>query len=274
MTYEIGGECPSDAALAQKLMLRGCEPLPRRRCHSKSPPWYIDPIPLPESLWQIPPDTNVVWDDYTCKNYSCLVRRGEWPGSYDCKDCFNLDGREKTRWLHDDGGINFSIDQVLKLVPPGMIRIGLDIGGGTGTFAARMRVHNITIVTTTMNFDGPFNSFIASRGLVPVHLTVGHRLPFSDSTLDLVHSMHMLSNWIPGPVLEFLFYDVYRVLRPGGLFWLDRFFCVKTQMNETYAPMVYKVGFNRLRWYEGRKMDRGERMNEWYLSAVLQKPIK
>lgn len=41
MTYEVGGECPSDAELAQKLMLRGCEPLPRRRCRSKSPARYI-----------------------------------------------------------------------------------------------------------------------------------------------------------------------------------------------------------------------------------------
>ncbi|XP_078181792.1 putative methyltransferase At1g29790 [Carex rostrata] len=273
MTYEVGGECPSDAELAQKLMLRGCEPLPRRRCRSKSPARYIDPTPLPESLWQTPPDTSVVWDDYTCKNYSCLVHRAEKPGSYDCKDCFNLHGREKTRWLRDDGGINFSIDQVLKLISPGTVRIGLDIGGGTGTFAARMREHNINIVTTTMNFNGPFNSFIASRGLVPVHLTVGHRLPFFESTLDLVHSMHVISNWIPGLVLEFLLYDVYRVLRPGGLFWLDRFFCVGPQMNETYVPIINKIGFNRLRWHEGRKMDRGERMNEWYLSAVLQKPI-
>lgn len=136
-----------------------------------------------------------------------------------------------------------------------------------------MREHNINILTTTMNFNGPFNSFIASRGLVPVHLTVGHRLPFFDSTLDLVHSMHVISNWIPGLVLEFLLYDVYRVLRPGGLFWLDRFFCVGPQMNETYVPIINKIGFNRLRWHEGRKMDRGERMNEWYLSAVLQKPI-
>jgi hypothetical protein len=41
----------------------------------------------------------------------------------------------------------------------------------------------------------------------------------------------------------------------------------------TYVPMLNKVGFNRLRWHKGRKMDRDERMNERHLSAVLQKPI-
>lgn len=43
------------------------------------------------------------------------MHRAEQSGSYDCKDCFNLDGREKNRWLHNDGGINFSIEQVFKL---------------------------------------------------------------------------------------------------------------------------------------------------------------
>ncbi|KDP32450.1 hypothetical protein JCGZ_13375 [Jatropha curcas] len=32
MSYEIGGECPVDDVFANRLMLRGCEPLPRRRC--------------------------------------------------------------------------------------------------------------------------------------------------------------------------------------------------------------------------------------------------
>ncbi|KAJ0099013.1 hypothetical protein Patl1_21088 [Pistacia atlantica] len=36
MTYEIGGECPVDDVFAQRLLLKGCEPLPRRRCHPKS----------------------------------------------------------------------------------------------------------------------------------------------------------------------------------------------------------------------------------------------
>jgi hypothetical protein len=31
MNYEVGGVCPDDDDLAQKLMGSGCEPLPRRR---------------------------------------------------------------------------------------------------------------------------------------------------------------------------------------------------------------------------------------------------
>ncbi|KAG6491630.1 probable methyltransferase At1g29790 [Zingiber officinale] len=273
MSYEVGGECPSDEWFAQRLMLKGCEPLPRRRCHPKSPVGYVEPAPLPESLWAIPADTSITWDAYTCKNYSCLVNRGKAQGSYDCKDCFDLSGREKHRWLHDNGELDYAMDEVLAMKPAGTIRVGLDIGGGSGTFAARMWERNVTVVTSSMNFDGPFNNFIASRGLVAMHISVAHRLPFYDNTLDLVHSMHVLSNWIPDAMLEFALFDIYRVLRPGGVFWLDHFFCLGHQLNATYAPMFDRIGFRKLRWNAGRKLDRGIEKNEWYISTLLEKPM-
>nr|POE48278.1 hypothetical protein CFP56_49986 [Quercus suber] len=79
-----------------------------------------------------------------------------------------------------------------------------------------MREWNVTIITSTLNLDGPFNSFIASRGLIPIHVSVSQRLPFFENTLDIVHSMLILSNWIPETMLVFTLYDIYRVLRPGG----------------------------------------------------------
>lgn len=272
MSYQIGGECPTDDIFAQTLMLKGCEPLPRRRCHPKSPPDYDEPAPLPESLWATPRDSSIIWEPYTCKNYTCLIERKKFPGSYDCKDCFDLEGREKTRWL-SDRGLDYGIDEVLATKRPGTVRIGLDVGGGSGTFAARMRERNVTIITTSMNFDGPFNSFIASRGLVPMHVSISQRFPFFENTLDIVHSMHVLSNWIPDVMLEFALYDIYRVLRPGGLFWLDRFFCFGSQLNATYVPLFERVGFKRLRWNTGMKLDRGIQKNEWYFSALLEKPM-
>ena len=273
MSYEVGAECPGDDVFAQKLMLKGCEPLPRRRCRPRSPEGYVEPALLPGSLWATPPDTSIAWDPYTCKNYACLIDRRNKPGTYDCKDCFDLEGREKTRWLFDNGGLDYGMDSVLGLKPRGTVRIGLDIGGGSGTFAARMRERNVTIVTSSMNFDGPFNSFIASRGLIPIHVTVSHRLPFFENTLDIVHSMHVLSNWIPDRVLEFILYDIYRVLRPGGIFWLDHFFCVGPQLNGTYIPIIDRIGFKKLRWNVGLKLDRKPEMKELYFSALLEKPM-
>lgn len=273
MKYDIGGECPVDDVFAQRLMLKGCEPLPRRRCLPKSPPNYKEPAPFPESLWKVPSDSSIIWDPYTCKSYQCLIDRRKAPGFYDCKDCFDLEGREKSRWVVDNGGLDYAIDGVLTAKPRGTIRIGLDIGGGSGTFAARMRERNVTVITSTMNLDGPFNSFIAARGLIPIHVSVSQRLPFFENTLDIVHSMHVLSNWIPDTMLEFALYDVYRVLRPGGLFWLDHFFCLGSQLNGTYIPMLDRIGFKKLRWNAGMKVDRGVNKNEWYFSALLEKPM-
>ena len=54
MTYKVNGSCPDDELLAQKLLLKGCEPLPRRRCRHASPLDYVEPYPLPTSLWTTP----------------------------------------------------------------------------------------------------------------------------------------------------------------------------------------------------------------------------
>ncbi|OIT37658.1 PREDICTED: uncharacterized protein LOC109240467 [Nicotiana attenuata] len=276
MSYKINGSCPDDELLAQKLLLKGCEPLPRRRCRPAAQHEYVEPYPLPESLWTTPSDSSVVWTAYTCKNYECLINRIKTQKAFDdCKDCFDLNGREKNRWSSKKGtGLDFTIDEVLAVKKPGTIRIGLDIGGGVATFAVRMRERNITILTTSMNLNGPFNTFIASRGVVPLYISISQRLPFFDNTLDIVHSMHVLSNWIPTTLLHFLLFDIYRVLRPGGLFWLDHFFCVTEQFEQVYAPLIDSIGFNKVKWVVGRKMDRGPELNEMYLSALLEKPLK
>ncbi|XP_076951431.1 putative methyltransferase At1g29790 [Bidens hawaiensis] len=275
MSYKVNGSCPDDELLAQKLLLKGCEPLPRRRCRPAAPADYAEPDPTPESFWSTPSDSSVVWTAYACKNYACLInRKRNQKGFDDCKDCFDLNGREKTRWVESRNGIDFGIDDVLSVKKAGTIRIGLDIGGGVATFAVRMRERNITIITTSMNLNGPFNSFIASRGVVPMYISISQRLPFFDNTLDIVHSMHVLSNWMPTTLLHFLLFDIYRVLRPGGLFWLDRFFCVEDQLEEVYTPLVESVGFTRLKWVIGRKLDRGPELREMYLSALLEKPLQ
>ncbi|KAM7267809.1 hypothetical protein ACFE04_009975 [Oxalis oulophora] len=276
MTYDINSSCPDDEILAQKLLLKGCEPLPRRRCRPAAPKNYMEPYSLPDSLWTTPSDSSVVWTAYTCKSYSCLINRSKMQKAFDdCKDCFDLKGREKRRWtaLKSNGGLDFTIDEVIGAKKPGTIRIGLDIGGGVATFAVRMKQRNVTIITTSMNLNGPFNNFIASRGVLPLYMSISQRLPFFDNTLDIVHSMHVLSNWIPTDLMHFLMFDIYRVLRPGGLFWLDHFFCIGDQFEKVYKPLIESVGFNKLKWVVGRKLDRGPERDEMYLSALLEKPL-
>ncbi|KAK4353943.1 hypothetical protein RND71_026137 [Anisodus tanguticus] len=252
MSYIVNGSCHDDELLAQKLLLKGYEPLPRRRCRPTAQRDYVEPYPLPESLWTTPSDSSRLTIAKTA-----LISMAE-----------------RNRWSSTKGaGLDFSIDEVLAVKKPGTIRIGLDIGGGVATFAVRMRERNITILTTSMNLNGPFNTFIAARGVVPLYISISQRLPFVDNTLDIMHSMHVLSNWIPTTLLHFLFFDIYRVLRPGGLFWLDHFFCVGEEFEQDYAPLIESIGFNKVKWVVGRKMDRGPELNEMYLSALLEKPL-
>lgn len=124
MSYNVNGSCPDDELLAQKLLLKGCEPLPRRRCRPAASSHYVEPYPLPTSYWSTPPDSSVVWTAYTCKNYSCLInRKRNQKGFDDCKDCFDLEGVEKTRWTAKEtrvGGLDFAIDEVLATRKPGI----------------------------------------------------------------------------------------------------------------------------------------------------------
>ena len=275
MDYKVGGPCPDDQRFAQSLMLHGCEPLPRRRCFAKAPESYKEPYPRPESMWTMPEDESILWTPYTCKSFECLNDRKNKGVSADCLDCFELDGRESWRWTTRSTGdtdLDYSVDEVLEM-KKGTVRIGLDLGGGTATFAVRMMERNVTIITTSLNLNGPFNNFIALRGVVPLYLSIAQRLPFFDNTLDLVHSMHVLSHWIPTTTLDFILFDIDRVLRPGGIFWLDRFFCIEPQLAETYIPLFHKLGYKKHKWAIAPKLDRGAHLREVYLSAVLEKPL-
>ncbi|KAH9313640.1 hypothetical protein KI387_022267 [Taxus chinensis] len=182
-------------------------------------------------MWITPTDSSIMWTPYTCKSYGCLIEHKNQKGVCSkCKDCFDLAYREKYKWLNSTNPLHFNINQVLEL-KKGTIRIGVDIGGGTATFTVRMHEHNMTIVSSSMNLDRPFNNFIASRGMIPMFLTISQCLPFFNNTLDLIHSMHVLSNWIPTTLLNFVLYDIDRVLLLGGIFWLDHFFYIKSQLD-------------------------------------------
>ena len=117
MTYDIRDQCLVDDVLVQRLMLKGCEPLPCRRCRPKSPANYVETTPFSNSLWATPPNTNIIWDPYTCKSYRCLIECKNTPGYFDCKDCFDLKDRETGQWLFDNGGLDYGIDHVLNTKP-------------------------------------------------------------------------------------------------------------------------------------------------------------
>ncbi|XP_008776887.1 uncharacterized protein LOC103696936 [Phoenix dactylifera] len=255
MSYRPAAPCPTaDPLLPSKLISKACEPLPRRRCLSR-PPAGSPRLPLPRSLWN--PNT---------KN----------PGA-------GLNGIDKQMWIKPTGKNDFLIDDVLALGGGG-IRIGFDINGGAGNFAARMAERNVTIVTSTLELGGkPMNEFVAARGLFPLLMSPAQRFPFYDSVFDLVHIMNALDEGgapALGPAgrpeaLEFLMFDIDRILRAGGLFWLDNYLCVDDERKRTVTRLIERFGFKKLKWVVGEKADAaGIGKTQVYLSAVLQKPAR
>lgn len=184
-------------------------------------------------------------------------------------------------WVKPRGKNDFLIDEVLALGGGG-IRIGFDIAGGAGNFAARMAERNVTIVTSTLNAVGDVGEFVAARGLFPLQLSPANRFPFYDSIFDLVHTMNGLDEggvigMGQGPLktLEFLMFDIDRILRAGGLFWLDNYFCVDDERKRTVTRVIERLGYKKLKWVVGEKADASTAgKTQVYLSSVLQKPAR
>lgn len=269
MNYKVNGPCPDDWSLGQRLILQGCEPLPRRRCFAKSIP-KVGLLPYPNSLWKNVSDRIFSWSGIGCKNLACLNSKKL---NRDCSGCFDLvNGYEKEKFVKVRGKNDFLIDDVLALGSGGT-RTGFDIAGGSGTFAARMAERNVTIVTATLNVDAPFSEFIAARGLFPMYLSLNHRFPFYDNAFDLVHVANGLDIGGRPEKLEFLMFDIDRILRAGGLFWLDNFLCTNDEKKKVLTRLIEQFGYKKLKWVVGERINGGGN-SEVYLSAVLQKPVR
>nr|ABL85035.1 expressed protein [Brachypodium sylvaticum] len=192
MSYAPHAACPLNATastLPRRLVSKGCEPLPRRRCLTRRPPLR------PSSITALDP------------------RRWVTPA-------------RSSNNRHE-----FLIDDVIRLA---QIRIGLDVSGGGGDFAARMKERNgATVVTTVL--EPTTSELVAARGLFPLQLSPAHRLPFYDGVFDLVHAAGTAALDGAGApamglagtpeALEFFLFDVDRVLRVGGLLWIDSYPC-------------------------------------------------
>lgn len=265
MDYDVGSYCKDDWILGQKLMIRGCDPLPRRRCLTRASKLYLRPFPVNESLWRMPEGRNVRWSNYQCRNFECLSSKNPKRGYSKCTGCFEME-KERLKWVVNTSlPIDFLIKDVLS-VKPGEMRIGLDYGVGTGTFAARMRESNVTIISTALNLGAPFNEMIALRGLIPLYVTLNQRLPFFDNTMDMIHTAGFLDGWIDLQLLDFILFDWDRVLRPGGLLWIDRFFCKRKDLDD-YMYMFLQFRYRKHKWVIATKSN-----DEVFLSALLEKP--
>eukprot|EP00897_Mesotaenium_endlicherianum_P005836 jgi/Mesen1/5280/ME000263S04390 len=275
LNYTARGDCPNDWYFTQSLIFeKSCFALPKRRCRAPAAARAAEPEPFPASLWSLAAlkNENVRWDLHHCKSYECINTRKLG----DCRNCFNLT-LEAMRWVIPKRG-TIEIEEVVRMKKGGL-RIGLDAGGGTGSFAAKMAAFNVTIITTAMDTETlwdvraglPYMETIALRGLLPLHLPHKARLPFFDGTLDLVHTVNSIKYFT---LLDFeeLLFDWDRVLRPGGIIWFELFYASVGEM-PLYVAVLDLLGYERLYWNFAPKTDAGEREGvNVYLNCVLEKP--
>ncbi|QHO19361.1 uncharacterized protein DS421_11g328210 [Arachis hypogaea] len=188
--------------------------------------------------------------------------------------CFNpsSDSSKFTTYKTD---LDLPISQLFQIAnsAKSVIRLGLDVGGGTGSFAATMKLRNVIVVTTTMSVGAPYSEVVALRGLVPCHVPLQQRLPVFDGVVDLVRCGRAVNRWIPVTMMEFLLFDVDRILRGGGYLWIDRFFSKEVDLEKLYTPLIGKLGYKKVKWVTGNKVDAsGIKNAEVFLIALLQKP--
>ena len=264
--YDSHNECPDDWPTAQKLMWQDqCHTLPIRTCFSVMPERYQEPNPFPEALWKLPEDRNVMWQHYECSSFECLQNRERsFP---DCHHCFHLDRNPQSK--QDDGqSAGLDIAGVLALKKGG-IRLGLDVGGGTGSFAAEMALHNVTILTTGYNAGAPYLETMALRGMIGINLPHTARLPFFDNSLDLIHTGDSVHNLSPKS-FGLMLYDWDRVLRPGGIIWIEKFAQAFDVMPE-YAYRIESFQYVQHFWLIEELVEKGKHWRR--LITVLEKPF-
>jgi hypothetical protein len=191
-------------------------------------------------------------------------------------------GLDNRRWVAPPRhGHEFLVDDVLRL-SASKIRIGFDVAGGAANFAARMRERGVTVVTSVLDGGGkPINEFVAGRGLFPLLLSPAQRFPFYDGVFDLVHVGATALDEAGAPAmgqaetpeaLEFFMFDVDRVLRVGGLLWIDSYLCQSDEKRRVVVKLIERFGYKKLKWVVEEKA--GGATTSIYLSAVLRKPAR
>lgn len=277
LDYEPRSMCPDDWLFVQSLIYtKNCFALPKRRCTYRTPYKIVEPVPFPRSLFaQESLDEEAIrWSLHQCKPFACLNDRRVG----DCHNCFNFT-LEKKRWKSGFRG-SLKMQDVIDM-KKGSLRLGLDAGGCTGSFAAHMATHNCTVMTTAFNVETvysrtgglPYMEAIALRGLIPLHSPFTQRLPLYDNTLDIVHSVNSIK-FLPIFEFEELIFDWDRVIRAGGLLWFEMFYASKEEM-PLYVQTLDLLGYKRLYWKITPKPDKSELAGPHvYLNAVLEKPAR
>lgn len=124
------------------------------------------------------------------------------------------------------------------------------------------------------------NELVAARGLFPIQITPSQNFPFYDGIFDLVHISSALDEggapamgMVHRPeALEFLMFDIDRIIRTNGLLWIDNYHCSSDERRQDLTRIIERFRYKKLKWVMGEKEVNSGGQMQVYLSAILQKP--
>lgn len=149
-------------------------------------------------------------------------------------------------------GIYEAVQCVVTRCPPGS-RV-LDFGCATGLFSAQLQVRGIQAIGMDVitHDTGVQNIWQAWRALQPLFgarfcFYNGTHIPFADMSIDGVVA-HAVLEHIPPQDLSFVMSELYRIIRPGGYF-----FIFSTPRPQSYSEWILRSPLGRrlgLNWHD------------------------
>ncbi|KMZ68511.1 hypothetical protein ZOSMA_239G00170 [Zostera marina] len=74
--------------------------------------------------------------------------------------------------------------------------------------------------------------------------------------MDLIHTSELLDGrWMDLKAMDFVLFDWDRVLRPGGLLWINMFFCDKKEI-DAFMYLFLQFSYRKHKWVFPEKTPR------------------
>lgn len=144
----------------------------------------------------------------------------------------------------------FPGDELIKKLEPGSAI--LDLGCGTGEMAESLSDQGYTVTGIDINEKAISQNKLKPTKINYVISDITDVLPFADKSFDAIIMSFVLVNIMPLPKRETLILELNRVLKSGGLIWVNeslvsddynkRYELSRPFVNEKYNFFVFKEG--------------------------------
>jgi ubiquinone/menaquinone biosynthesis C-methylase UbiE len=121
------------------------------------------------------------------------------------------------------------IELYLDIIKPSNNDIILDVGSGTGNFYVKFLKHSKNITGIDSSEEGIKITLKKDSSSKIVLHDISKGLPFEDSKFDKIYSHNTI--YAVNGNREFIFKEIYRILKPGGLF-------VVSNINKGFNPLI------------------------------------